>query len=62
MLPDAPRVNTSWLVWVAGVCARTHIVKTRESVAKSRNRVNEKSASGAEKCTRYLLRFKQMEG
>jgi NADH dehydrogenase FAD-containing subunit len=44
MSPDAPRVNTTWLVWVAGVRARAHIVKTRESVAKSRKSVNEKNA------------------
>ena len=44
MSPDAPRVNTAWLVWVAGVRACAHIVKTRESVAKSRKSVNEKNA------------------
>lgn len=62
MLPDAPRVNTSWLVWVAGVCARTHIVKTRESVAKRRNRVNEKKRVWRGEMRTHLLRFKQMEG
>jgi hypothetical protein len=62
MSPDAPRVNTAWLVWVAGVRARAHIVKTRESVAKSRKSVNEKKRIWRGEMHAHPLRFKQMEG